>query len=158
MNDADNPTVNNQPVAITSFKQLLEAATAVRTFQFELNTRSFTLQIRPLNAEEAAMLDKIDGDILPPREKGTDRPLLDDAGYRAKMDKALRIKRVTAFDMALISFKLDGDSIDEKIRRLYSQMPPGVIEEIWRRILEITGNPIDNGLFISSDGSTNTPS
>jgi hypothetical protein len=152
------PDPNRPAVEIVSLAQLIEQATAIRTFSFDLNSQRFQVRMRPLKANEAAELDKIDGNIRPPRDRKTDVLLIDDPGYVEAMERAQRVKRVTAIDLAVLSFKVEGGSIEEKVKNLYTQLPPGVIEELWRQILSITGSPIQNGLFTSSADSTNTPS
>lgn len=132
---------------VTSIETLIQLASSERERCFELNGRPLKLRIRALSADESAAIDKIEQGVIPPRDPKTGLPNEEDAEYRERLAAARRMKRVMAFEKGILSFKLVGDTPREKAEFLYAKLPPGVIEEIWQAIHQLTVDPVENALF-----------
>ncbi len=133
-------------VEITDLDELVRMASEPRERTFTIHGQPRKIRYRALSADESAEVDKVTNAVIAPRDaKGFIND--DDPVYKQNLQLAQRISRVKAFEYAVLSFKLKGETEREKADFLYKKLPPGVINEIWRAILELTSDPIENALF-----------
>ncbi len=132
---------------VTSVDELVALASAERERTFSLHGRKLKVRMRALSADESAEVDKVQAGIIPPKDPKTGIPNEDDPDYLARVRKARRIQRATIFDLCVLSFKLKGDTLPDRADFLYKSLPPGIIEGVWRAVLELTSDPIENALF-----------
>lgn len=133
-------------IELTNFADLESLATLERKFEFELNGREVSVRLRGLTSDESALIDKITDAIIPPNDPVTKEPNLRDTQYLERLESAFLRKKVAAFDVGLLSFKLPGETTAQKVAAL-TKLPPGIHNELYRRIMTLSQSPIQNGLF-----------
>lgn len=148
--------MNPEAQSLTSYQQIIEAANAPRRFEFELNKKTFFVMLRPLNGAESTELERITDRVPVPIKDGL--PNKEDAKYQDAINEAWDQRRAATLDMALLDLKLEGSDLKAKARFLREKLPPGVPHQLFMQVLEITTNPIQEGVFTTSADSQNIPS
>lgn len=134
---------------ITTLDDLAAVAMAPRERKFSIHSKVFKCEVRGLTGKESAEVDKIDQGIIAPKDSKSGMPNEEDPSYKAAINEARRLKRAMAISIAIPSLKLKekGPTAREQAEWLYSSLPPGVIDEMWQAVFELTADPVQNAIF-----------
>lgn len=148
-------TPRPQAAKVTNLQALGELARAPQNLTFELRGQMMSMDVRGLNGEEAAEVDKIPDPVAPmkkmPTGKGgatVDQYDFNDPAYKAQVQQAFELKRAMMISMGLVGLEVPGSNVDEKAAWLRKTFPPQVLELIRSKIQSLTSDEISTAAFV----------
>jgi len=157
-----NPTPK-APKILKSFKDMARSVTREVEVPFRIDGDIYKVKMRSLTRAEMAEAD-MHTDVMPPpmlaknERTGKVEPTGDfdfnDPGYKREFGEGQLLRQSAMIDKALIDFKIDGTTLEEKAKALNEQLTSQVVEALVRQIEMISSDRIPVGeaaVFVSAD-------